>query len=206
MVATGFIMGLYPGFTRVIGRRKEQSIMKYTIVLAALVVSFLAAGCMSGYYAHRERRQMVERDSLMPPPMTIDDIIAMAQDSVGDEVILNQMKATHTWFRLTNNDIRDLKKAGVSERVINAMIKSTDEARTSTTRATNYSTSYWYPDYYWYPYQPYFYSPWYSPFYLGFSYRIGGYYPGYYGGGRFYGGGYYGGGRYGGGHSSRGRL
>ncbi len=181
--------------------------MKYTIVLAALVTSVLATGCMSGYYAHRERRQTVERDSLMPPPMTVDDVIAMAQDSVSDDIIITQMKATHTYFRLRSNDIRDLKKAGVSDKVISAMIKSADEARTAATTATANSASqygypyYWYPDYYWYPYPSYFWSPWYSPIYLGFSYRVGGYSPGFYGGGHYGGGGYYGGG----GRAPRGR-
>ena len=155
--------------------------MKYSIILVGLVVSGLAMGCMSGYYAHRERRQVVERDSLLPPPMTIDDVIALAQDSVGDEVILNQIKATHSSFRLTNNDIRDLKKNGVSEKVINAMIKSADQPQPARARTAYYAPSYYYPDYSWYPYYSYVY-PWYPSIYLGFSYH-GGFNHGYrYGG------------------------
>jgi hypothetical protein len=149
--------------------------------LAGLVIALLSTGCMSSYYAHRERRHMVEQDSLMPPPMTVDDVIAMAKDSVGDDVILAQMRATHTYFRLTSNDIRDLKKSGVSDKVISAMIKSADQPKPSTQQAA-YS---YYPDYYWYPY-PYFYDPWYSPVYVGFSYR-GGY---GFGGVRGFGGGH----------------
>jgi hypothetical protein len=157
--------------------------MKYSVILAGLAITLLSTGCMSGYHAQRERRHVVEEDSLMPPPMTIDDVIAMAKDSVGDDVILAQMKATHTYFRLTSNDIRDLKKSGVSDKVISAMIKSADQPKTSAQRTEYYP----YPNYYWYPYSN-FYDPWYSPAYFGISYR----------------GGYYGGGRIGVGHGFRG--
>jgi hypothetical protein len=123
---------------------------------------------MPGYYTHREKRHVVVEDSTMPPPMTVDDVIAMTKDSVGDDVILAQMKATHTYYRLTSNDIRDLKKNGVSDRVISAMIKTADEPKASAQKTTYYP----YPDYYGYPYAGY-YSPWYSPTYIGFSYRGG---------------------------------
>lgn len=142
--------------------------MKYSVILAGLAISLLSTGCMSGYYAHRETKQRVEADSLTPPPMTVDDVIELARDSVGDDVILTQMKATESYFQLTNNEIRDLKKNGVSDRVISAMIKTADQPRTSNQRVVYYP----YPDYYWGPYAG-FYGPWYSPVYLGFSYRGG---------------------------------
>jgi hypothetical protein len=162
-------------------RRKERRMMKYTIVLVSLVISFLSTGCMAGYYAHHERRQMMERDSLQPPPMTVDDVIALAQDSVGDEVILEQIKATHSAFQLTNNDIRDLKKSGVSERVISAMIKTSNQPRNARARTSYYGPYSPYADYYWYPYSSFYY-PWYPSAYLGFAFR-GGYYHGYHFGG-----------------------
>jgi hypothetical protein len=155
--------------------------MKYTIVLAGLLISFLSTGCMAGYYAHRERRQTVERDTLQPPPMTVDDVIALAQDSVGDGVILEQIKATHSVFQLTNNDIRDLKKSGVSERVISAMIQTRGQPRNARARTSYDGPYYPYPDYSWYPYSSFYY-PWYPLVYLGFGYR-GGYYRGYHFGG-----------------------
>ena len=157
--------------------------MKTTMIVVGLVVSCMTTGCMTGYYAHRERRQVVERDTLAPPPMTVDDVIALAQDSVADDIILEQIKATHSRFQLTNNDIRDLRKNGVSSKVITVMIKSANEPQPSRNRAVNYPQYYAYPDYYWYPY-PSYYSSWYSPVYLGFSFR-GGYYGGsHFGGGR----------------------
>jgi hypothetical protein len=157
--------------------------MKATIFVAGLIISTLSMGCMTGYYAHHERRQVVERDSLAPPPMTVDDVIALAQDSVSDQVILDQIKATGSRFQLSNNDIRDLKKNGVSTKVISAMIKTGTEPAATSSKTARYSTVYPYPDYYWYPY-PMYYDPWYSPVYLGFSYRSG-----FYGGGYHFGGG-----------------
>jgi len=146
--------------------------MKATIFVAGLIVSSLSMGCMTDYYAHHERRQVVERDSLAPPPMTVDDVIALAQDSVSDQVILDQIKATGARFQLSNNDIRDLRKNGVSAKVISAMIKTGTEPATTGNRSARYSAVYAYPDYYWYPY-PAYYDPWYSPVYLGFSFRSG---------------------------------
>jgi hypothetical protein len=168
-------------------RQERRRTMKYSIILAGVAISLLISGCMSGYYTHRERRHVVEQDSLMPPALTVDDVIAMARDSVGDDVILAQMKATHTYYKLTSNDIRDLKKNGVSDKVIRAMIKTADQPETSTQQVVYDRYSYPYPNYYWYPY-PSFYDPWYSPAYVGFSFR----------------GGYYGGFRMGGGHGFRG--
>lgn len=163
--------------------------MKYAFIVAGLAVALMTSGCMSGYYAHREHRQMAQRDTLLPPPMTVDDVIALAKDSVGDEVIINQMKATHSYFQLTNEDIRDLKKNGVSERVVNAMIKTSNQPRNVREREASWNPMYVYPDSYWYPYSAY-YSPWYPRAYLGFTYR-GGYYGGYhhFGGGYRFGGG-----------------
>jgi hypothetical protein len=135
--------------------------MKYSIILTGMVIAVLSTGCMSGYYAHREHRRVVQEDTLMTPPMTVDDVIAMAKDGVGDDVILAQMKATHSAYRLTSNDIRDLKKNGVSDKVINAMIKSVDEPKVVATKVVQP-----YPDYYYwnpYPYPYFYYSPY--PYY-----------------------------------------
>jgi hypothetical protein len=154
-------------FKTTVGERGGRS-MKYSVILAGLMISLLTTGCMSGYYAHRENKQVMEADSLLPPPMTVDDVIDLAKDSVGDDVIIAQMKATESYFQLTNNDIRDLKKNGVSDRVISAMIKTADQPKSSNRRVAIYP----YPDYYWYPYAGY-YGPWYSPVYVGFSYRGG---------------------------------
>lgn len=156
--------------------------MKYAMLLAGLAVTLFCSGCMTGYTTmHHGGARGAERDSLMPPPMTVNDVIALSQDSVGDEVIISQMKATESYFRLTTDDIVALRKAGVSDKVINAMIKTSEnpprEQRRSYPVYYPYWGNWWYP--YWYP--------WYSPLYFGVTYRAG-YYGGYHFGGVHYGG------------------
>jgi len=143
--------------------------MKKIVLLAALAAAFVGTGCMSGYYAHRERIEAVEEDSLRPPPMTIDDVIALAQDSVSDDVIINQIKATDAYFRLTTDDILALKKAGVSERVISAMIQTGRQPRP--VRRTRIYAPLYYPYWsaFWYPDPWLSWPPWYSSFYIGYS-------------------------------------
>jgi hypothetical protein len=165
--------------------------MKYAIAVAGLLISIFCTGCMGGYYTRLERRHAVERDSLMPPPMTIDDVVALAQDSVSDEVIISQIKATNSYFRLTTNDIRELAKDGVSSKVIDAMIKTATESGVGTRRASTY---YYYPGYFWYPYV-WYYGGWYPTIYFGYRY-YGGYYGPHYGG--YFGGAHVGGYRSGG--------
>jgi hypothetical protein len=163
--------------------------MKYTLVIVGLAFSFSASGCMTGYTTlHRERMQAVDQDSLMPPPMAINDVIALSQDSVSDDVIISQMEATDSYFRLTTDDIVALRRAGVSDKVISAMIKTSQNPP----KKKESGRYFYYPylGYYWYPYSGYWWSPWYSPFYFGYSgharYPFGGmHYGGYhYGGSR----------------------
>jgi hypothetical protein len=139
--------------------------MKYALWTAILAAAWMTIGCAPGYTVYREHRRVVERDTTLPPPMTIDDVIALAKDSVGDDVILTQMKATHSWFRLTNNDIRDLKENGVSDRVIAAMIRTADDPEATQTR-----TVYYYPSDAWYWGAGWYY-PWYPSVRFGYGHR-----------------------------------
>jgi len=175
--------------------------MKYLLLVGTLVASLVLSGCMTGYTTlHRERRQMVERDSLTPPPMTINDVIALSQDSVSPDVIISQMKATDSYFRLSTEDIVALRKAGVNDKVINAMIQTANQPPEKRERNEVYPA--YYP-YWWYSWYPYYWYPWYSPFYFGVTYR-GGYYGGYQYGGYHYGGVHYGTSRAGGVRATRG--
>jgi uncharacterized membrane protein YgcG len=136
--------------------------MKHVAIAAVLLALSLAgAGCASERYAHRERVRYVQPDTLHM--MTRDDVMTLSTAKVSDDVIIDQMGITGTYFDLSTRDIIDLAKAGVSDKVISAMMKTNQPSQTS-----GEGYSYYYPPYYWYSGYPYWY-PWYPSFYLGFS-------------------------------------
>jgi hypothetical protein len=140
------------------------------IAVIVLAFSLVTSGCVSERYAQHQRYHS-RPDTLAA--MTKQDVIALSQAKVSDDVIISQIKASHSYFELSTQDILDLVNAGVSDKVIDAMIK-TGETSEKAERTRGY---YYYPPYYWYAGYPYLY-PWYSPFYLGFSVR---YYHPFYG-------------------------
>ncbi len=56
--------------------------------------------------------------------LSTKDVEQMSQAGIRDEVIIKQINATQSEFHLTTADIIDLKNAGVSQRVIDAMIST----------------------------------------------------------------------------------
>lgn len=58
-------------------------------------------------------------------PLTNQDVIRLVAEGVSEEVILSQIEATHSKFFLTVEDIVELRKSKVSDRVINHMIRTT---------------------------------------------------------------------------------
>jgi outer membrane lipoprotein SlyB len=59
-------------------------------------------------------------------PLTIKDVKNMSKAGLSDDLIISQIEATQSEFRLSASDIIDLKQAGVSQRVIEAMIETTN--------------------------------------------------------------------------------
>jgi surface antigen len=57
-------------------------------------------------------------------PLSTSDVKKMSKAGLSDDVINNQIDATHSIFHLSSADIIDLKKAGVSQKVINHMIQT----------------------------------------------------------------------------------
>lgn len=57
-------------------------------------------------------------------PLGLADVKAMAQAGVGDEVIISQIRSTHTSYRMSAADIIDLHNSGVSQKVIDFMINT----------------------------------------------------------------------------------
>ena len=132
-----------------------------SIVLRVLTTAFILiiiTGC-SSYMYNRERA------------LIIDDVINMSKANAGSDVIINQIRATHSRFKLETNDIIRLKNEGVEDDVIEYMI------RTDFTRRT-FGWEFGYRPYdYWYYHYDYYYSPtvypiydyyyYYSPFWNG---------------------------------------
>jgi hypothetical protein len=58
------------------------------------------------------------------PPMTVADVVHMAQTGVDDQVIISSIRNSGTAFKLAANDIVSLHQQGVSNRVIQAMLDS----------------------------------------------------------------------------------
>lgn len=57
-------------------------------------------------------------------PLSLADIKALAQARVSDDVIISQIKSSHTVFHLSSADIIELHQAGVSDKVIDFMINT----------------------------------------------------------------------------------
>ena len=66
-------------------------------------------------------------------PLSIDDIISMAKANISDDLIISQIRNSRTIYHLKTTDIIDLKRTGVSERVIDFMINSPTETRSAET-------------------------------------------------------------------------
>jgi len=70
-------------------------------------------------------------------PLSLADVKALAQAKVSDDVIINQIRNSHTVFHLSTADIIDLHNSGVSENVINFMINSPSLVGDDTTVQTS---------------------------------------------------------------------
>ena len=93
---------------------------KETLLVVATLVTFTGIGC-----------ETPRRRPLPPPPpqyrtqpMGLPDIKMLAKSGVSDEVILSQIRNSHTVYHLSAAEILDLKDAGVSEKVIDFMINT----------------------------------------------------------------------------------
>jgi hypothetical protein len=126
---------------------------KYLLFLAGL----LLAGCVT-------RTDTVNQP---PPGPSLAEVQTMMQAHVGDSVIISQIQRSHTRYHLTADQIIRLKKAGVSDAVINALIDTANVPTSQTSQDQYY-------DYYPYDYD----DPW--------PWLWWGWYPGH-----NYGGGYY---------------
>ena len=119
------------------------------VLLIVGIMSFAAGmtGCGS-YTSLRSPQKPAPENSAM----TMEDVIALSKANTGDEVIIAQIQAKQAVFALSNQDIINLKNAGVSEPVIEAMIKTDAVAKKdSVVVHHSYPSNYWwgYAGYYW---------------------------------------------------------
>jgi hypothetical protein len=85
--------------------RLDYRRMKTTLLLT--VVAILAVGCAT------TRR---------PPPLTQSDVMSMVKAGLTDEDIIRRIDASGTVFRLSADDVVNLRKEGVSDRVVTYML------------------------------------------------------------------------------------
>ena len=97
------------------------------ISISVLLVTTSLWGCA----AHHSRPA-----ALAQPPRALnkEDVVNMATSDIGDDVITAQIRATGSRFALSVSDITELKKAGVSEKVIEYMISTGKESEAQCTR------------------------------------------------------------------------
>lgn len=81
---------------------------------AVTMLGLLAVGGIGGCYTGRAYPHAT--------PLTKDDVVRLAQEGISDEVVISQIEATHSKFFLTVDEIIGLRKAKVSQRVIDRMI------------------------------------------------------------------------------------
>lgn len=95
-----------------------------------------AAGGLIGYALDQQDRQIMQERSPQTlnridnrEQLTLDDIKSMSHNGLKDDTIIDQIKATESTYRLSSDEIIDLKKAGVSQKVIDYMIRTGQRGR-----------------------------------------------------------------------------
>ncbi|MCE5252405.1 hypothetical protein LLG96_19565 [bacterium] len=129
---------------------------RFFLIPALSVVIVFLTGC-SSFQIVNERA------------VTLEEIVKMSQAGVGKDVIISQIGATHSRFRLTSDEIVKLTEAGVNEEIIETMIETGARPEPygweySTGPFDNWVNNW---DYYGYGYlHPYdYYYPYYSSYY-----------------------------------------
>ncbi len=103
----------------------------------------------------------------------LNDVLKMNDDGVADSLIVLKIENSGKTFHLNADDMHKLQKAGVSDEVISAMLRTEGRDRDEDYYGYSGYYPYTYP-YYSYPYSRVFlgfgYSHYYSPYYGGYRY------------------------------------
>jgi len=160
---------------------RDDCLMKWFHLLAIAAAIGLLAGCAT---LNQNDQALLQQHHVSPAlysrmvhedPLALSDIVELTQRQLSPDFIVYYLSSTRAAYRLSQRDISNLRKAGVSKQVIDYLLST----------PARYA-----PAPYYYPAVNYYYGPGY--------YGGPGYYPGYayprvYIGGGYYGGGYYGG-------------
>lgn len=93
-------------------------------------VGALAGGIIGNALEDKDRKSMEDKAPKTlkkidnGETLSVYDIKQMVNAGINDKVIISQIEATKSRFHLTSSDIIDLKNAGVSQNVIDAMIQA----------------------------------------------------------------------------------
>ena len=90
-------------------------------IVTLATATLMAVGCETP-----RRRQPPPPPRVQYPsqPLSLADVKMLAKAGMSDEVIISQIRNSHTVYRLRAADILDLKDAGLSEKVIDFMINT----------------------------------------------------------------------------------
>jgi len=90
-----------------------------------------AAGGLIGHSMDQQQQQRLYRQSPQTytrvdqgQPLSVEDVKALARAGVSDDVIISQIRSSHTVYHLNASEIIDLRNAGVSNPVIDFMINT----------------------------------------------------------------------------------
>ena len=100
--------------------KNENRFCNYRYAVNSPPTGFCALGCSLFFGA-----KVAYSQSSLESDVDNARIIDMTHKGLGDDVIIARIKASATKFSLTDDDLAALKKAGVSDSVVAAMIQST---------------------------------------------------------------------------------
>ena len=94
----------------------------------------VAAGALIGNAA--DRQQDAELRAQAPvtyvrvnqqQPLAVADVKALVRAGISEDLVISQIQTTHSGFRLSSEDIIDLRNSGVSDKIINYMINTAND-------------------------------------------------------------------------------
>jgi hypothetical protein len=131
------------------------------LVVVVLTLFLVLSGC-TNESAVRSRREAARRNLDSVATEIKRDVIEMKKAGIGDDVTINYLQTTGSFFPLNRYDIVELADSGVSDSVINAMIVGFNERPKSAAYlrwgySWPYSYGWGWGNPYWYFWDPFYY-------------------------------------------------